>query len=165
MKSGADISTCGLYRYHLWRIWDSKLPICGWVMLNPSTADAKKDDATIRKCITIAKNNGFGGISVKNVFAYRAIDKSELLLAIDPVGEHNTEYLNQTTLFNKKINMLVLAWGKPFGGYKLLPRFEDVKRLVQKRNTHCIKLNKDGSPIHPLYQRNDSKLTKLVLTI
>ncbi len=36
--SGAVID--GPFRYTLWRTWASSLPLCGWVMLNPSTATA-----------------------------------------------------------------------------------------------------------------------------
>jgi hypothetical protein len=46
--SSAVISPDGVYRYQLRRYWDSDLPLCGWVMLIPSTADADTDDPTIR---------------------------------------------------------------------------------------------------------------------
>ena len=59
-RSGAIISACGQYRYHLWRRWDELLPTMVWVMLNPSTADATEDDPTIRRCIGFAKREGCG---------------------------------------------------------------------------------------------------------
>lgn len=47
--SGADLSECGRYRFNLWRAWAAEK---GWALfcgLNPSTADATKDDPTIRR--------------------------------------------------------------------------------------------------------------------
>jgi hypothetical protein len=43
-----------MYRYSLWRRWDSMTPSVLFVMLNPSTADAEKDDLTVAKCIGYA---------------------------------------------------------------------------------------------------------------
>jgi hypothetical protein len=33
-RSGAVLSACGTYRYHLWRRWDETLPTMVWVMIN-----------------------------------------------------------------------------------------------------------------------------------
>lgn len=48
------ISTCGKYRHWLYRDLEKKNRDGGknlcFIMLNPSTADAEKDDQTIRKC-------------------------------------------------------------------------------------------------------------------
>ena len=49
--TGAAISPCGRYRYALWRKWSDMGPLATFLMLNPSTADASENDATIRKCI------------------------------------------------------------------------------------------------------------------
>jgi hypothetical protein len=47
----AVISPCGLYRYRLERHGLSGAGGVAWIMVNPSTADATQDDATIRKVI------------------------------------------------------------------------------------------------------------------
>ena len=44
MIKTAKISPCGQYRYRLGRLWDESLPVCLWIMLNPSKADADIDD-------------------------------------------------------------------------------------------------------------------------
>ncbi|MDP3851982.1 MAG: DUF1643 domain-containing protein [Luteolibacter sp.] len=50
----AVLSSCGQYRYELWRRW-AEGPHVLFIMLNPSTADATNDDATIRKCVAYAR--------------------------------------------------------------------------------------------------------------
>ena len=67
--SGADIDPSGLYRFSLWRTF-ARVVIgtashrLGFVMLNPSTADATTDDPTIRRCLDFAWRNRFDGIHV-----------------------------------------------------------------------------------------------------
>jgi hypothetical protein len=56
MKMSATIASDGLYRYSL-SIWSDRLPRIGFIMLNPSTADATKNDPTIRRCINFADNS------------------------------------------------------------------------------------------------------------
>ena len=77
-EAGALLSSCGTYRYRLWRYWHTEREPLIFIMLNPSTADAMQDDPTIRKCIGFAKRLGFGGIEVVNLFAYRATDPRDL---------------------------------------------------------------------------------------
>ena len=71
MTGTAWISECGRYRYSLTRRFADGLDLV-FVMLNPSTADADKDDPTIRRCCGFADRMGFGGIIVVNLFALRA---------------------------------------------------------------------------------------------
>jgi len=58
IASSAVISKCGTYRYLLTRQVSSSPSIATFIMLNPSTADAEKDDHTIRKCIGFTKLYG-----------------------------------------------------------------------------------------------------------
>lgn len=45
-RKGAIFSDDRDYRYRLWRTWDVDLPLVGFIMLNPSTADETEDDQT-----------------------------------------------------------------------------------------------------------------------
>ena len=67
----ATFSSCRAYRYSLSRIWDKKKKLVLLIGLNPSTADEKVDDPTIRRCVNYAKNWGYGGFLMVNLFAYR----------------------------------------------------------------------------------------------
>jgi hypothetical protein len=65
----AIISDCGLYRYRLERHALSGAGSVAWIMVNPSTADATTDDATIRKVIGFSERMGAGWAIVGNKFA------------------------------------------------------------------------------------------------
>ena len=71
MKKDTVISTLGQHRYCLTRTWDEDKGKVLFIMLNPSTADAEKDDATTTRCINYAKKWGYGGIMIGNIYSYR----------------------------------------------------------------------------------------------
>lgn len=153
---GAIISDCSLYRYHLWRIWDKERPILCFVMLNPSTADAAEDDPTIRRCIGFAKRDGYGGISVRNLFALRATDPRVLSTSLCPVGPENLAHL----LACRNVSLLtrlVAAWGK-LPSSRLREMAKASIDVVRCHDPQCFGRNKDGSPKHPLYLASATKL-------
>lgn len=140
----ALISDCGKYRYRLYREWDSsndRLPVM-WVMLNPSTADHTKDDATIRRCIEFSKRWGYGSMWVGNLFGYRATNPKELYTQgfVLSVGPDNAHELDQMAQRSSKI---IVAWGN--GGFYPRP---DVPFCPGGR-WHLGKTN-NGEPKHPL---------------
>lgn len=151
-ESGAILSPCGSFRYLLWRRWSKWHPLLegdmAFLMLNPSTADALKDDPTIRRCIGFAKREGCGGIKVVNLFAYRSPSPKDLLSAPDPVGPENNEYIIRQVYPGRPI---ILAWGsvdKKHGS-----RVDEVMGILHENgwNLWCLGTNSDGSPKHPLY--------------
>src|SRR5438309_1547537 len=93
MKYSATISNCQQYRYRLSRCWDESLPACMFIMLNPSTADAKVDDRTIKRCMAYARAWGYGKLYVGNLFAFRATKPKNMKAASDPVGPNNHHHL------------------------------------------------------------------------
>lgn len=159
IQSGAIISPCGRYRYHLWRVWDECLPCLCLVMQNPSTADATDDDATIRKCVGFARRGGYGGISVRNVFAYRATDERELLTVADPFGPDNEAHL----LAVRDVSMLtrlVVAWGNRFGGKRLAHHYTRAAVTLSLSSPYCLGTTKSGEPKHPLMVGYATEMTK-----
>ena len=94
IKGDARFSDCGKYGYRLWRTWDETKPPVVFIMLNPSVANAKRDDATITRCVRRVQRLGAGGMIVMNLFAIVATRRAEIYRAPDPVGpESDTELL------------------------------------------------------------------------
>jgi len=147
----ADISDCGRYRYELTRRWDDG-PLLEFIMLNPSTADADIDDPTIRRCIAFAKRWGYGGIVVRNLFAYRATHPEELVNVDDPVGPRNRDVLSRDDA-----DCTIVAWGADpaaVGWWNGYP-FSWQPTVIRRRALFCLSVNANGSPKHPLYVRAD----------
>lgn len=154
LSGGADISACGLYRYRLWRDWGhADGPRVCWVMLNPSTADATDDDPTIRRCIGFSRAWGAHGLTVVNLFAWRATDPRELTRRSSDItiGEGNNDVIADATA---RARLVICAWGSPGDTYvrkNTHVRAHDVARILRHRALHCLGTAKDGQPRHPLY--------------
>jgi len=146
-EKSAIISECRKYRYELRRIWQQKLGLICWVMLNPSTADANFDDPTIRRCMGYTARWGYGGIIVVNLFALRATNPKELYKSNDPKGPENYHYIFRASWGSK---LTIVAWGthgKHLNQNKIV--------LAQLTNPHYLILTKNGDPHHPLFLRKD----------
>ncbi len=148
----ATFSSCRAYRYSLSRIWDKEKKYVLFIGLNPSTAGKETDDPTIRRCVDYAKNWGYGGFMMVNLFAYRATLPSSLKKVKYPIGKNNDKYIVK---LSKKADITVAAWGN---NGNLYSRDKEVLSLVP--NLKCLKVNKSGQPAHPLYLKKDLKLTK-----
>jgi len=142
-SNGAHFSACKKYRYKLWRIWDDTKPKVMFIGLNPSTADESKNDPTIRRVISMAKNWGFGGVYMMNLYTYITPYPKDLQFA---VGYQDIERLK---LVAKKCEQVIFAWGN----FKVFGRDEIVKNTFP--NALALQINKNGSPKHPLYVKGD----------
>lgn len=159
MKS-ATISECGKYRYVLRRLLGGPLrwykPML-FIMLNPSTADAHKDDPTIKRCMNFAKREGATHLIVANLFAYRATKPKDMIIAmnsgIDIVGPENNTYLKNAVAECSGMPIIV-----GYGNHKFAEkRAREVLGMLE--SAYCLKKNKNGSPAHPLFISADSPLT------
>ena len=149
MISNAVISPCGEYRYLLERIWDSHRPMLNFIMLNPSTADHKLDDPTIRRCINFAQRDGYGGIYVTNLFAYRTFDPKVLYTQHSPCGPDNVLYVQNAVTLSETV---CAAWGANKTTESILPHLEFI---LGDKKIYCLGTTKNGAPRHPLYVKGD----------
>jgi hypothetical protein len=150
IPSAAIISDCGKYRYRLERSGYG-LGKTAIIMVNPSTADATQDDATIRKLKGFGQRNAWGDLIVGNLFAYRATDVRELASAADPIGPENDAHLKRII---SRADQVIFAWG-PVSKVprRLRDRWRTVDALVRSSGFQPYSIGvpaKCGHPRHPL---------------
>lgn len=141
--SGAHFSEDALMRFSLWRIWDDHRPLVLFIGLNPSTADATRDDPTMRRVQGFARALGFGGFYMANVFPH---------ISTNPKGIDATLGLKENDVRLKELAVLcqqaVFCWGRN----KLVRESgRDAALAHAFPNAMALGINKDGSPKHPLY--------------
>lgn len=153
MKRSAIISECGRYRYLLRRDLDTNNDrALGFIMLNPSTADAEQDDATIRRCVAFARRGGYDALLVGNLFAFRATNPMELRNAFDPIGPENTSLLRMILYACTNV---VFAWGSTIAPeeHRHSQQVALVVEIFREIRPLCLGVTKRGHPRHPLYIR------------
>jgi hypothetical protein len=162
----AILSSCGKYRYRLERdTGRSRLePVVAFIGVNPSTADASLDDATIRKMVGFASRWGYRRIIVGNLFAYRATDVRELRSAYldrDMVPMLFAEENRHLMMILEDADVLVPCWGNIAKVPKQLrPRIADVLALIRHscKPTCVLGMTKSNDPKHPLMLGYDTPI-------
>ena len=140
MIKAAVLSADNSYRYQLSRIWDEEKPKILFIMLNPSTADEFVEDPTIRRVVNFAKDWGYGGVYVGNLYAFRSTDPKGLKSIEDPIGPENMTHIQALISLVDKV---VYAWGNDQKEPEWLKKIIDAP--------YCIEISKKGIPKHPLY--------------
>ena len=145
-SSSAIFSDDMAYRYALHRMWELGHGLVVFVMLNPSTADAHKNDPTVERCERFAKGWGYASLAVVNLFGLRSTDPKALYDHPDPVGPENDMHLR---MHANLANLIVCAWGNHGGR-----RAATITQLLRDDGNvlHCLGRNKTRQPVHPLYQ-------------
>ena len=145
------------YRYRLTTIWDKEKPVLVGLFCNPSIADEKREDNTDRIFRARAKELGYGGTCLINLFALVGTDPACIKEATDPVGRENDHHILNACREYKDV---FCGWGIN-GAY--MQRGTHVIAMIRKhlgdRNTfYYLKVTKDGHPNHPLYIKKTTPL-------
>ena len=140
MNKTALLSDDNIYRYQLSRIWDEEKPKILFIMLNPSTADEFVEDPTIRRVVNYAKDWGYGGVYVGNIYSFRSTYPKGLKCIADPIGPENINHI-QTLI--SLVDKVIYAWGNE----EKEPDW--LKKIVE--TPYCIEISKKSIPKHPLY--------------
>lgn len=172
----AIISECGKYRYRLERDrlqplaeciidHDNFHPLTGKTVaffgVNPSTADASADDATVRKWIGFCRRWGVSRFIVGNVFSYRATDVRELANVPFQQGPQHFAHLEKII---EDADVLVPCWGNSDKVPKALRNQIDMMIDWLHRTGKPVMhfgLTASGDPKHPLMLGYDTPLTPL----
>ncbi|MFJ2007929.1 DUF1643 domain-containing protein [Streptomyces chartreusis] len=150
----AVLSDCSTYRYLLVREWARSGRTAVFVLLNPSTADGDRDDATTRRCINYAQDWGCAAVWIVNLYAYRARHPANLWKADDPIGPENDRFLRTAAAVAADSGgPLVAGWGREARS----ERISAVLSLDGLEMPSALALTQTGQPCHPL--RLDGALT------
>lgn len=156
----AIISPCGLYRYRLERTVAMEGPVYAFFGINPSTADAREDDATVRKWIGFVKRWGGSRFIVGNVWPLRSTDVRQLAQATRwlHIGRENQAHILQIAA---EADVLVPCWGDrakvPRSMHNELDELLSLLSGTGKPVKH-FGLTKGGDPKHPLMLGYDTAL-------
>ena len=179
VHSCASFSADGIYRYSLLRSWgvetghgdeaddtSENVPASNsllFIGLNPSTADAARDDPTIRRCIGFAKQWGHDSLVVCNLFALRSTHPSGLRAATDPVGRVENDRVLATAA--RGCTRILCGWGNGLIPGAAAPmmrrRVSDVLALLREvsrpERLCCLHITNQQQPQHPLYVKADTR--------
>jgi hypothetical protein len=140
----------GRYRQKLFRPLGGNGPLCMFVMLNPSKADATDNDPTVTRCVGYGRRWGCRGLYVGNLFD---------LVSTDPrilknggalrTPENDVALIDMARETIESGGKIIAAWGVHG---RLFYRDENVRRLLRPiGDLYCLRKTKNGSPSHPLY--------------
>ena len=176
--SGAIFSPCRTWRYTLTRDWllgnGERVAFIG---LNPSTADETLDDPTIRRCINYAKAWGYSGMTMLNLFGYRATDPEDMKAFREPIGpENDAHIIAEAGKAEEAIKRVGEATGGGGPGFSIANSFTatsfaatnvtiaDIKieQVGQDKDTKPVAYSKGKSKGLVLNKTNANKITSLM---
>ena len=160
----ARISSCGRYRWTLTRTWAEGESIC-WVMLNPSRADHRRDDPTIRRATQFTQAWGFAGLTVVNLCPVRTPHPADCRRWAKCKDAKQTQRRNAKVVARqaKHAAMIIAAWGGNAWESDWIHAIIGVIMLDCRplREIYCLGTTKAGCPKHPLtrgkYRINDNQ--------
>ena len=147
-------SPCGHYRWWLIRLWRPQAPRLLFIGLNPSRANGRCDDPTLRRLIGFANAWGYGSLEVLNLFGRISVSPAALRRCRDPVGDRCDAWIRRRLwAVGRKsggVPSLWLGWGNG-GSWQSRDRAVLQLLAAQGDRPHCLGRTAAGQPRHPLY--------------
>lgn len=157
-ENSAVLSECGTYRYRLDRYVGAGDLVVAFVGVNPSTADATIDDATVRKWRGFASRMGASRFIVGNVFAHRATDVKELASVSDLFGP---DWLVHMDAIIDQADVIIPCWGSRGKlPQRLRWHLDEMQKALRAsgKPLYCWGITTSGDPMHPLMLGYDTPL-------
>lgn len=159
IRGSAEVTDGGQYRWRLKRWWGGGLPVC-WIMLNPSTADAKQNDPTLLRVIHFTRAWGYDALTVVNLYPFRSAHPRACRLWSNWESRGPDYYARDRLQQNlcivaeeaKRSQLAIAAWGA--GAWDGDWVDEVVEEVQGGRSPfpalHCLGKTAGGAPLHPL---------------
>lgn len=161
--NSAVISECESYRYRLDRDVQSEGLVFAYFGINPSTADASTDDATVRKWRGFTMRNGGSRFIVGNVFSLRSTDVKGLDSAnrrhVPVMGIDHDRHIGEIIA---EADILIPCWGATGKiDRNLRPCIGDLYRKLHASGKPVMTFGftASGDPKHPLMLGYSTPLT------
>lgn len=145
------------HRFTLFRYWGTPEDYACGISMNPSGAAEDVSDPTVDGMVRRAKEHwGVGAYYQLNVMSIRGTYSSDLAKTSVVNLPENDEWIRRIVA---KARIIVVSWGN--AGHES-GRGAAVERILREEcdpaKIFCFGKNKNGSPVHPLYQRIDKPL-------
>lgn len=151
-----EIDENNTHRFALGKISEKTLFVFG---VNPSTADDKEPDRTIKRVMGFAENNGYSSFVMFNLYPYRATNSNHLPTDADvKIIKKNVDIIYEIL---KEVDNphILLAWGGTI--YKRSYLLDSLKQIYDRVSELNIKwliigeMLKCAQPRHPLYANSN----------
>jgi len=148
VRGAARFSPDRTRRYVLTRRWKGGgAGTVAFIGLNPSTADGRRDDHTVRTCWLRALAWGYDALVLVNLYPLVATDPRDLRRDTGRI-----EQVNDATVLGRATaaDRVLAVWGSPRNTADRA-RARRISELVAERGVElfCLARNRDGSPRHP----------------
>ena len=165
--SDAAFSSDCHYRWWLRRHWTDGGGCLLFLGLNPSRADAARDDPTLRRLLGFARDWGYNELVVLNLFARVSASPAVLKRVQDPVGAENDSVLKRWFMawsLDPGID-LWCGWGgngDHQGRHRVVQAHLEALLPRRRRSApdvpepFSLGLTRSGQPRHPLYAPRQS---------
>lgn len=145
------------HRFTLFRHWgDVDDYACG-ISMNPSGAAEDVSDPTVEGMCKRARDYwGVGAYYQLNVMSVRGTYSGDLVKSQQLNLPENDEWIRKIA---SAARLVVVSWGNPGHKSGRGPEVTELLRQVcDPAKVFCFGRNRNGSPVHPLYQRLDAQL-------
>jgi hypothetical protein len=155
----AIFSEDNMHRFLLSRIWDIEKKKATAIMLNPSYADHLKNDLTVLKVTNCLIDQGFGTLSIVNLFSFIATDPKELSNNKDTIRSDTNEYIVNAI---KGADLIIIGWGSD--SHKYISRKGELKVILEKFQIKlkCFRDSENKMGRHPSRLGNDLELIDFI---
>lgn len=145
------------HRFTLFRHWGNIDDFAAGICMNPSGAAEDVGDSTVDGMCTRARDHwGVGAYYQLNVMSIRGTWSKDLAKVERVNLPENDDWIRRIA---PKARFIVVGWGNPGHASGRGPAIEAILREVcDPQKVFCFGKNKNGSPVHPLYQRHDAPL-------
>ena len=158
VQGDAWITDEGMYRWRLRRWWAEGPHVC-WIMLNPSTADATRNDPTLREVMFHTRCWGHAGATVVNLYPLRSSQPADCRAWAERnkdgdkaryvIRDRMIENLGVVAAAAREAPLVVAAWGCQRWAEAWASRVVGDLR-IKRLQLHCLGTTADGAPTHPL---------------